>query len=63
MRQSGHEQESSPYRWIILASAFMIVFMTVGTRSTLGVFFKAIIEDLGWNRGTISMAVAISIWL
>ncbi len=63
MRQSGHEQESSAYRWIILASVFMIVFMTVGTRSTLGVFFKAIIEDLGWNRGTISMAVAISIWL
>ena len=63
MRQSGHEQESSPYRWLILASGFMIVFMTVGTRSTLGGFFKAIMEDLGWNRGTISMVLAISIWL
>ena len=37
--------------------------MTVGTRSTLGVFFKPIIAELGWNRGTISMVVAINIWL
>ncbi len=63
MRHTGHEQETNAYRWIILAAAFVIVFMTIGARSTLGVFFKPIIAELGWNRGTISMVVAINIWL
>ncbi len=63
MTHATHDQEQSGYRWVILAAAFAIVFMTMGTRSTLGVFFKAIIADLGWNRGTISMVVAINIWL
>jgi MFS family permease len=63
MKQVGHEQESNTYRWIILAAAFVIVFMTAGSRSTLGVFFKSIITDLHWDRGTISLVVAINIWL
>jgi MFS family permease len=57
------EQRQNSYRWLVLAAAFTMAFMTVGTRSTLGVFFKAIIADLGWSRGTISMVVAINIWL
>lgn len=57
------EQRQSSYRWLVLAAAFIIAFMTTGTRSTLGVFFKAIVTDLGWSRGTISMVVAINIWL
>jgi MFS family permease len=57
------EQRQNSYRWLVLAAAFTLAFMTVGTRSTLGVFFKAIIADLGWSRGTISMVVAINIWL
>ena len=51
------------YRWVILTAVFFITFMTMGTRSTFGVFFKAIIEDLGWSRGTLSMIVAVNIWL
>ncbi len=63
MAQTAREAGENRYRWVILASMFMIVFMTMGTRSTLGVFFKAIIADLGWDRGTISMVVAMNIWL
>ncbi len=57
------EQGRAGYHWVVLAAAFFITFMTMGTRSTLGVFFKAIIEELGWNRGTLSMLVAVNIWL
>ncbi len=32
-------------------------------RSTLGVFFKAMIDELGWGRGTLSMVAAVNIWL
>lgn len=63
MAQTGRAQDKNQYRWVILAAMCAIVFMTMGTRSTLGVFFKAIVEDLGWNRGTISMVVAVNIWL
>ncbi|MEE9146514.1 MAG: MFS transporter, partial [Candidatus Tectomicrobia bacterium] len=63
MKQTEQEREHNVYRWIILAAAFAIVFTTMGTRSTLGVFFKAIINDLHWNRSTISMVIAINMWL
>ena len=48
---------------MILAITIMIAFMSTGTRSTLGVFFKSIIADLQWDRGTISLVVAVNIWL
>lgn len=63
MRTDGQEQGRAGYPWVVLAAAFFITFVTMGTRSTLGVFFKAIIEDLGWSRGTLSMLVAVNIWL
>ena len=62
-QDQGQEQSDSSYRWVILAAAFVIVFMTIGTRSTLGVFLKTIVQDLGWDRSTISMVIAVNIWL
>ncbi len=60
-RASQTEQEA--YRWVILAVTVAMAFMIVGSRSTLGVFFKAIVQDLGWDRGMISMIIAVNIWL
>src|SRR5262245_22301557 len=37
--------------------------MTIGTRATLGNFFKTIIADLSWDRGTISFVVATNLWI
>lgn len=53
----------NPYRWIILAITVAMAFMSTGSRATLGVFFKAIVADLHWDRGMISMVVAVNIWL
>ncbi len=63
MTHTEPEQHRAGYHWVVLAAAFLITFMTMGTRSTLGVFFKSIIDELGWSRGTLSMLVAINIWL
>ena len=57
---------SSPqvsYRWVILAVTVAMAFMSTGSRATLGVFFKDIVRDLNWDRGMISMVVAVNIWL
>jgi MFS family permease len=63
MSQAPHDQQTHAYRWVILAITIMIAFMSTGTRATLGVFFKSIIADLQWDRGTISLVVAVNIWL
>jgi MFS family permease len=57
------EQGRAGYCWVVLAVAFALTFMTLGMRSTLGVFFKAMIDDLGWGRGRLSMVAAVNIWL
>jgi MFS family permease len=48
---------------MLLAGVCLIGFMTVGTRATLGNFFKTIIADLSWDRGTISFVVAVNLWI
>ena len=57
------QSQQEIYRWVILAVTVAMAFMLVGSRATLGVFFKSIVRDLGWDRGMISMAIAVNIWL
>ena len=57
------EAQYNTYRWIVLAVTVAMAFMGVGSRATLGVFFKAIVADLQWDRGMISAVVAVNIWL
>jgi MFS family permease len=62
----GHPSLASQkqaYRWLLLVALCLIGFMTVGTRATLGNFFKTIIADLSWDRQTISFVVAINLWV
>src|SRR5262245_38173913 len=62
----GHPSLASQkqaYRWLLLVALCLIGFMTVGTRATLGNFFKTIIADLSWDRQTISFVVAINLWI
>ena len=63
MTQVQQDQQKQAYRWVILVAVCLIGFMTIGTRATLGNFFKAIIADLHWDRGTISFVVAINLWV
>jgi MFS family permease len=57
------EARKQASRWFLLAALCVIGFMTIGTRATLGNFFKTIIADLSWDRGTISFVVAVNLWI
>jgi MFS family permease len=63
MAQSSLEAQRQAYRWFLLIALCLIGFMTIGTRATLGNFFKTIIADLSWDRGTISFVVAVNLWI
>lgn len=40
--------------WLILATAFMVIFVNSGSRMVFGVTLKPMQEDLGWGRGALS---------
>ena len=63
MAQSSPEAQKQAYQWFLLVALCLIGFMTIGTRATLGNFFKTIIADLSWDRGTISFVVAVNLWI
>jgi MFS family permease len=63
MGHASLEAQKQAYRWLLLAALCLIGFMTIGTRATLGNFFKTIIADLSWDRGTISFVVAVNLWI
>ncbi|MFQ5830265.1 MAG: MFS transporter [Candidatus Methylomirabilia bacterium] len=50
------------YGWIVLAAAFAIVAVAVGTLFSLGVFLKPLGAAMGWSRSSIS-AVAFFNWI
>ena len=39
------------YGWIVVAGAFLILFMAYGTQYAFGVFFAALLDEFGWSRG------------
>jgi MFS family permease len=63
MVNASQEQQKHAYRWLLLVAVCLIGFMSMGTRATLGNFFKTIIADLSWDRGTISFVVAVNLWI
>ncbi|MGH7301300.1 MAG: MFS transporter [Candidatus Rokuibacteriota bacterium] len=50
------------YGWVVLAAAFVIITMSVGTLFTLGVFLKPIEESMGWSRSGIG-AIGLFNWI
>ncbi len=44
------------YGWYVLAATFAILFLTSGVRFSIGVVFKPLMWEFGWDRGLISLA-------
>ena len=44
------------YGWYVLAASFLILFLTSGVRFSIGVIFKPLMLEFGWDRGLISLA-------
>ena len=47
------------YGWLIVATTFWMALLTGGGHSGFGGFVIPMSEELGWNRGTISLAAAL----
>jgi MFS family permease len=54
--------EALRYRWVILASAFTIIAVSIGTLFSLAVFLKPIEDGVGWSRSAIG-AISLVNWL
>jgi len=50
------------YGWVVLAAAFVIITMSIGTLFTLGVFLQPIEQSMGWSRSGIS-AIGLFNWI
>jgi MFS family permease len=53
---------SPSYGWVVLAAAFVIITMSIGTLFTLSVFLKPIEDNMGWSRSSIG-AIGLLNWV
>jgi predicted MFS family arabinose efflux permease len=56
-------QRTVHYAWVIAAVTFVILLVTSGIRATPGVLMVPLEGEFGWNRTSVSLAVAINIAL
>ena len=47
------------YAWIILAVTFLVLLFAAGARTLPTILIKPLEAEFGWDRGSISFAVAI----
>lgn len=48
------------YGWLVLAASFIMLFFNSGAQFSIGVMFKPIISDFGWNRSSISLVAMVN---
>jgi MFS family permease len=48
------------YGWFVLAASFVMLFFNSGAQFSIGIMFKPLITDFGWNRGAISMVAMVN---
>lgn len=48
------------YGWYVLIASFLMLSVTSAAQFSIGVMFKPIISDFGWNRADLSMAVFVN---
>ena len=51
------------YSWVVMALVFLCLLAAAGIRATPGVLIVPWQQSLGWSRSTISLAIAINVFL
>ena len=51
------------YAWVVAGVVFVLLLCSAGVRSTPGVLIIPLEKSLGWDRTTISSAVALNLFL
>ncbi len=44
------------YGWVVVAGAFLVLFVAYGTQYAFGVFFAALLDEFGWTRASLAGA-------
>jgi OFA family oxalate/formate antiporter-like MFS transporter len=47
------------YGWVVVAGAFVFLFVAYGAQYSFGVFFAALLDEFGWSRASLAGAFAI----
>ncbi len=50
-----------PYAWLIVAVTFLVLLVAAGVRAAPAVLIKPLEAEFGWDRASISLAIAVSI--
>lgn len=58
-RPRRNRRKGMYYGWVVLATAYLIMFFTAGVSQAFGIFIKPMTDDFGWDRSTLSLAVSI----
>lgn len=45
--------------WIIVAGAFLVLFVAYGAQYSFGIFFAALLEEFGWSRASLAGAFSL----
>ncbi len=49
------------YRWMVLCVSFITLVLGYGVRNCFSVFYPAIVEEFGWQRGNTALIFSISV--
>lgn len=60
-RPQRHQGPRWHYAWAVVAVTFLTLLTAAGVRSAPGVLIRPLEAEFGWDRATISLAVAVSI--
>ena len=55
------KSDTDSYRWVILLVAFITLVLGYAIRNCFSVFYPAIVEEFGWQRGNTALIFSISI--
>ena len=47
------------YGWVVVAGAFLVLFLAYGTQYAFGVFFAALLAEFHWSRASLSGAFSL----
>src|SRR5512147_2120276 len=51
------------YGWIVVAAAFVSLFISLGIRFTYSIFFVPLTQEFGWDRASTSSIFSVSLLL
>lgn len=56
-----NKPDNISYRWVVLVVAFITLVLGYAIRNCFSVFYPAIVEEFGWQRGNTALIFSISI--